>query len=189
MTMTEAAFRELVLSHPDEKWELDCGVPRRKPIMTFEHDRSAEILGHFLRTQLGIRNYVVSVDAGHVRRSETRYYIPDVMVIPMEMARRLFAHPGTWHMYPDPLPLIVEVWSESTGGYDVTTKLRQYQRRGDLEIWRLHPYERTLTSWVRQADGSYSRTVHRGGVVHPAALPDVAIDLDELFSLLRPGEG
>jgi len=25
-----------------------------------------------------------------------------------------------------------------------------------LEIWRIHPDERTLTSWQRQPDGSYA---------------------------------
>jgi Uma2 family endonuclease len=56
-----------------------------------------------------------------------------------------------------------------------------YQQRGDLEIWRIHPYERTLTSWIRQADGSYLETTDREGVIHPVALPSVTIDIDELF--------
>ena len=61
------------------------------------------------------------------------------------------------------------------------TKLRECQRRGDAEIWRLHPYERTLTTWRRQADGSYSETVYREGVVEPIALPGVRINLADLF--------
>jgi Uma2 family endonuclease len=42
-------------------------------------------------------------------------------------------------LYVEPLPLVVEVWSPSTGQYDVDEKLPEYQRRGDLEIWRFHP--------------------------------------------------
>jgi Uma2 family endonuclease len=76
----------------------------------------------------------------------------------------------------------VEIWPRSTGDYDVEEKLPEYQRRGDLEIWRLHPYERTLTAWRRQPDGSYTETIYTGGVVHPVALPGVAIDLDALFA-------
>ena len=76
---------------------------------------------------------------------------------------------------------MVEVWSPSTGDYDVDAKLPVYQQRGDREIWRIHPYERTLTSWLRQPDGSYQETLHRGGIVALVALPGVTIDLDELF--------
>ena len=79
------------------------------------------------------------------------------------------------------MPLVVEVWSPSTGDYDVEEKLREYQRRGDLEIWRIHPYERTLTRWQRQPDGSYQESLIRTGSVHPAALPAVSIELDSLF--------
>jgi Uma2 family endonuclease len=79
------------------------------------------------------------------------------------------------------MPLVVEVWSPSTGDTDVTDKLRECQERGDVEIWLLHPYERTLTAWRRQPDGSYTETHNTGGIVRPASLPGVAIDLDTLF--------
>lgn len=81
-----------------------------------------------------------------------------------------------------PLPLVVEVSSPSTGDYDVDTKLPEYQRRGDLEIWRVHPYDHALTAWRRQPDGSYLEMGHTGGGVRPVALPGVAIDLDALFT-------
>jgi hypothetical protein len=55
------------------------------------------------------------------------------------------------------------------------------QQRGDLEIWRIYPYERSLTAWRRQPDGSYEATTHRGGIVTPVALSGVEINLDELF--------
>jgi Uma2 family endonuclease len=83
--------------------------------------------------------------------------------------------------YDTPLPLVVEIWSRSTGDYDIETKLREYQRRGDLEIWRIHPYERTLTAWRRQPDGSYAESFHTEGIVHPIALPNVTIELDRFF--------
>jgi Uma2 family endonuclease len=84
-------------------------------------------------------------------------------------------------IFSGPLPLVVEVWSSSTGDYDVDTKLSVYQQRGDLEIWRIHPYERTLTAWRRQPDASYQETLHSDGTIKPMALPGVAIDLDALF--------
>jgi hypothetical protein len=63
----------------------------------------------------------------------------------------------------------------------VDTKLPEYQARGDDEIWRIHPVERTLIAWRKQADGSYVESVHREGVVEPVALPGVRIPLDALF--------
>lgn len=83
--------------------------------------------------------------------------------------------------YGAPLPLVVEVWSPSAGEYNVDSKLPEYRRRGDIEIWRIHPFDRTLTAWRRQRDGSYTEA-HYTAVVHPVALPNVAIDLDTLFN-------
>jgi Uma2 family endonuclease len=85
-------------------------------------------------------------------------------------------------IYDQPLPLVVEVWSRSTGEYDVEEKLAVYQQRGDLEIWRIHPYERTLTAWRRLPDGSYEEVIFSEGIVHPVALPGVEIDLAVLFA-------
>lgn len=103
------------------------------------------------------------------------YVIPTELVRPQRLQRTL-------EVYEAPLPLVVEIWSPSTGDYDINTKLGEYQQRRDLEIWRIHPYERTLTAWRRQPDGSYAETTYTGGVVHPVGLSNVTIDLDTLFS-------
>jgi Uma2 family endonuclease len=102
-----------------------------------------------------------------------------VLVLPAE----LFQAQASFETYSAPLPLVIEVWSPSTGGFDVGTKLANYQRRGDLEIWRIHPRERTLTAWRRQPDGTYEVTVYRRGIVRPEFLPNVAIDLDALLAV------
>ena len=121
------------------------------------------------------------LNSARATRPESTYYVPDVSVIPIALTELLRGRADVLEAYRQALPLVVEVWSPSTGTYDVDEKLPEYQRRGDLEIWRIHPYERTLTVWVRQPDGSYDESVYRGGVVRPAALPDVEIDLDVLF--------
>lgn len=64
----------------------------------------------------------------------------------------------------------------------VDDKLPEYMRRGDQEIWRLHPFEQTLTAWRRQSDGGYRETTYRSGVVRSASLQGVEIDLAALFS-------
>jgi Uma2 family endonuclease len=181
--LDEWAFKRLSLAEPNQ-WELHDGYPRRKPAMTFAHNELGLRLMLSLSSQLGLKDYVFRVDAGLVRRSASRYYIPDVMVIPRAEARRLFPDPGTWEVYPDPLPLVVEIWSPSTGQQDRDEKLAEYQRRGDLEIWLIHPVRRTLTAWRRRSDGSYEESVFNGGVVEPVALPNVRIDLDDLFRSL-----
>jgi hypothetical protein len=60
-------------------------------------------------------------------------------------------------------------------------KIPTYKLRGDLEIWRVQPFERSVTVWLRQPDGDYSETVYHGGMVTLTALPGVTIDLDALF--------
>ncbi|MGH2598887.1 MAG: Uma2 family endonuclease [Dehalococcoidia bacterium] len=187
MSVSEQEYRRIALADREGKWELDCGLLRSKPPMTTWHNRTAWFLGVELQNQLGRTRYEVRVDAGRTRRSPSHYYIPDVIVIPIDAVRRGLSDTFALEAYAEPLPLVVEVWSPSTGDYDIDKKLPEYRRRGDLEVWRIHPYEHTLTAWVRQADGTYLETVYRGGVVHPSALPGISIDLDALFA--EPEEG
>ena len=118
---------------------------------------------------------------GRVRKPVGTIFIPDLLVVPTAYGEPFRGRPGVPAIFSGPLPLVVEVWS-STGDYDLDAKLPVYQQRGDLEIWRIHPYERTLTSWQRQPDGSYQETIHRGGSVTPIALPGVTIDLNALWA-------
>jgi Uma2 family endonuclease len=181
MVVSEQEYHRIALEDREGKWELDCGRLRSKPPMTTWHNHVSWVLGFRIQEQLGFDQHEVRVDAGRIRRSPSHYYIPDVIVSPIEAVRLGLADTFALEAYAQPLPLIVGVWSPSTGDYDVDDKLPEYQRRGDLEIWRVHPYERTLISWVRQPDGSYLEMLYRGGIVRPAALPGVAIDLDALF--------
>jgi Uma2 family endonuclease len=183
--VSEETYLELVLEDPEGHWELECGRLRSKPGMTIPHNQIAWVLGHRLQSQLDLREFQVRVDAGRLRRTGANYYEPDVIVIPIALIEARWAEaPTAAEAYSEPLPLVVEVWSPKTGEYDVDTKLPEYQRRGDWEIWRIHPYEKTLTAWQRQPDGSYTETLTRGGIVRPATLPDVSIDLDALFDLV-----
>jgi Uma2 family endonuclease len=178
--ISNEAFERLALAASDEKWELWDGVPREKPGMTAAHNHTAFELGYMLRSQLDPETYEVRVDAGHVRRPESTYFIPDVLVVPTTSFAPLFEL-RTLEVYDQPLPLVVEVWSPTTGHYDLTEKLATYERRGDDEIWFLHPYEQTLMARRRRPDGSYKEFTFTEGAVCAIALPSVEIDLSTLF--------
>ena len=115
------------------------------------------------------------------RRSSDTYYIADTAIVPTETVLALMEHAHDLDAYPEPLPLVIEIWSPSTGKYDLMAKLPDYQARGDLEIWYVQPYEHTLTAWRRRPDGTYSDSVYLSGVVRQESAPEVVIDLEELF--------
>ena len=180
MPVSEHTYLQLALEDPGQ-WELHRGQLRRKPSMTAEHNHVAWQLAFRLGQQLDSSQFEVRLGMGHVRRSEESYYIPDVFVIPVDLFRPLRGLRNMLEAYDAPLPLVVEVWSPSTGDYDVDSKLPEYQRRGDLEIWRIHPFDHTLIAWRRQPDASYAEAHYTGGSVQLVALPNVTIDLDALF--------
>lgn len=182
MPVSAETYQRVALEDREQKWELVCGRLRAKPPMTTEHNEIPRMLSAQIVMQVGVRDFSVSDGTGRLRVSTGSFYIPDLCVIPRAMVRKLREVPGTFEVYDDPVPLVADVWSPSTGDYDVDEKLPEYRRRGDLEIWRIHPYERTLTRWVRQPDGSYAETLVRAtGAVTLAAIPAVTIDLDALF--------
>ena len=181
MPVSERTYRAVLLDDPEGPWELHDGELREKPSMSAEHNFAMTYLGVQLGRQLDVEQFRVRINGGHVTRGPRTSFIPDVFVIPTAVERTQRGTSGALEFYGDPLPLVVEIWSKSTGLYDVNTKLPEYQRRGDLEIWRLHPYEKKLHVWRRQADGRYVESVHHGGTVVPAFLPNVIVDLDALF--------
>lgn len=180
MPVSEQEFRKLALEDWHGRWELHCGELRQKPAMSADHNQTITRLFLGLGRQLDERIFTVRSNLGHVRRSPEHYYIPDVFVVPMDLVRPQRGRHAL-ETYEDPLPLVIEVWSPSTGRYDVREKLPEYQRRGDLEIWLVQPFERKLTAWRRQPDGSYRESTYTGGTIRPVALPNVSIDLDTLF--------
>ena len=182
MSVAAQTYHRVALEDPEGQWELHEGRLREKPAMSYRHNDAIAYLGAQLIRQLDPAKFRVRINAGRVRRADETYYIPDVFVLPVALVGPERDRPDVLEVYDAPLPLVVEVWSPSTGGYDVDAKLPAYEGRGDLEIWRLHPFERTLTARRRQPNGTYEQTVHRGGTVRPFALSDVAIDLDALFA-------
>ncbi|MGI8643550.1 MAG: Uma2 family endonuclease [Thermomicrobiales bacterium] len=179
--ISPTTYERVALRDPDGQWELYHGQLREKPGMSADHNDVMFELPHQVRNQLERDAYRIRSNSARLRVSERNYYIPDVAVIPTATARALQGGPHHLEIYVDPLPLVVEIWSPSTGSYNISEKLAGYQERGDLEIWRIHLYERTLTPWRRQSDGSYTETQYQEGTITPEFLPGVTIDLETLF--------
>jgi Uma2 family endonuclease len=182
MPVSDATFEQVALEDPHGHWELHCGRLVEKPPVTAFHADVIDRLYRRIALQLSEGDFAIRADAGRLRRGMGSYYEADLCVVPRSLVnRQKRERPRQLEVYDEPLPLVVEVWSPSTGGHDVADKIPEYQARGDIEIWRLHPFERTLTAWRRQLDGTYVETEHRGGTVEPMALPGVEIVINELF--------
>ena len=182
MLVREKTYEQRALEKDGQRLELHDGVSWEKPPMSFGHNRSMLMLSREFMIQCDPAMHVVSINASRVHRPERTYFIPDIAIIPVVMTEQYRDREVALEVYDQALPLVVEVWSPSTGGYDIDAKLPVYQERGDVEIWRLHPFDRTLTVWRRRPDGSYEQSVHTAGLVTPVALPGVTIDLDALIT-------
>ena len=182
MAVTEETYKRLALEDDEETWELVCGRLRKKPHMTHEHADIAFELAFRLRLQLDPREFRVHMGNTRTRVVDRNWFVPDIAVVPYALFEPHRRMDDELEFYDEPLPLVIEVWSRSTGDYDVTTKVPEYQRRGDREIWLVQPYQQTLIAWRRQAEGSYLETSYSEGKVSVAALPPVVIDLSELFN-------
>ena len=179
--MSEQEYREFALTGEGKLYELWDGVAREKPLMNIMHGIVAANLGFALADQLDRRVYRVNINGGRTRCSARTYFIPDVIVIPFALQAPYIGDPHALGAYAEQLPLVVEVWSYTAEPYDFASKLEAYRKRGDTEIWCIHPFERTLTSWRTQPDGSYREEIYRGGIVSADSLPGITIDLDDLL--------
>jgi Uma2 family endonuclease len=167
--ISEAAFEQIVWSDPARKWELLDGRLVEKPGTCGDHGRIISRLAHQLQVQLNAAEYEVRTNEVRVRKPVDTIVVPDLLVIPTAYRDS----DSDWSSVPiltKPLLLVVEVWVPPTGDYDVDAKIPVYQQRGDLEIWRIHPHDRSLTSWVRQANGTYAETVYQSGLALPVML-------------------
>jgi Uma2 family endonuclease len=180
-TLSEQEYRELAFNDYQAKWELWDGVLVEKPLMSVMHDDFATYLGIALATQLDRNTYRVGIQSAKLRYTARNYFIPDVAVMPASLVLPRRSDPTAFNDYSDPLPLVVEIWSRTTGDYDFAAKLPVYRQRGDREIMYVQPYEPTLTAWRRQPDGTYAEERYRGGVLPVLSLPGVAIDFDALL--------
>jgi Uma2 family endonuclease len=180
MSVKVATYEQVALEDPQSKWELVEGALRKKPPMTMEHNRGGFELAFAIRSQVSDADFDVRSDSGRLRFAGS-YFIPDVFVVPAPTAAQ-FEGSAALEAYAEPVPFVAEVWSPSTGDYDVTQKLAAYQARGDGEIWLVHPYERWVRAFVRLPDGSYDEHRYTRGHVAVRTLQGVVVEVERLFT-------
>ena len=144
--VSDETYERVALAEPDRQWELYDGQLRERPGMSWEHGRVVARLSFLLLQQLDLRQFQIGINEWRVRRPPGTIFIPDIVVVPMAYGHEFEGRPGQLAIFREPLPLVIEVWSSSPGDYDIDTKIPEYQQRGDLEIWRINPYEKTLTA-------------------------------------------
>jgi hypothetical protein len=86
--------------------------------------------------------------------------------------------------YSGPVTFVLEVWCDGEG-YHLDQKLAAYRSGGDQAIWLVQPYERWVQTWVRGMDGPYAERMVTGGSVEVFSLPNVTVNLDQLFRLME----
>lgn len=148
--------------------------------MSSTHEDIGAYLSQLLQSQLDRKEWRLSVNGAKTRISGSTYFIPDVVVVPAASVIEFRDDPHHLAAHAEPLPLVVEVWSRPTGTYDFERKPTSYRERGDLEIWYIHPYHRTLTVWRLLQNGTYSTHLFTGGKVAVSSLPGGEIGLDAL---------
>ena len=184
MPVTEATYRRLAVEDfPEVQWELVCGHLREKPGMTMRHNRLNVVICHQLDAQLDPERYLASYNSARLRLPSGDHYIPDVVVFPVAAMEGRWDESGV-ETYFDPVPLVIEVWSPSTGSYDSREKVAGYQQRGDAEIWVVDLPRLEVRASVRQADGSYLETVHKRGRI-PVSSLNIVIDTDAAFRAVK----
>jgi Uma2 family endonuclease len=181
MVVSAPTYTELALSEAGHQLELHDGVLVEKPPMTIGHNWSLDRLSAFFYQQLDLSRFGVRVNSTRLYLPDNTYFIPDLAIIPVAAFEALGDRKDVLEVYASPLPLVVEIWSPSTGDYDVNEKIPRYRERGDLEIWRIHPFERTITAWRRQPDGGYLETVYSAGSIEPIAVPPIRFEIEALF--------
>jgi Uma2 family endonuclease len=171
-----------LLEETDGRSELYDGELREKPPMSVDHNQSVWELLRQLLPQLPPSIYQLRSNGGHLAVPGANSFVPDLFVLPVETLARMTPEQRRFERYADPMPFVVEIWSPSTGTYDVDRKIPGYQARGDLEIWRIHPFDQVILIWRRQDDGRYVESEARGGTIALHAVPDETIGLDALWA-------
>jgi Uma2 family endonuclease len=176
-------YAQLALEDAEGRWELVGGSTRRKPPESFQHGAVIDSLVEQLVPQLSGTMFRMSINHARVMIDPHHILMPDLMVVPRAVsARAVKERPNALEAYHTSLPLVIDVWSPATAEFNVDARIPEYRRANVEEIWVVHPAARAVTTWVRRASGVYEEVIRAGGILAAARVPDLALDLNVLFS-------
>ncbi len=86
--------------------------------------------------------------------------------------------------------VIIEILSPATATKDQIQKVALYEKHGVKEFWLVHPGDRLITVRLLDAAGRYGiPEIHEAkGRLPVKTLPDLAIDLDQVFRRVPPAD-
>jgi Uma2 family endonuclease len=171
---------------PENRFEeIVHGESRIMPPADKKHVDLIEELSDILRAQLNKRDYRIT-DAGvglGIERVPLTYRIPDLMVFQTAEYRRDRAETAQNDPYIWVVPeLIVECLSPSNRRGAIRELLADYARIAVPEVWLLDPKLPQFTSYRYEAGVLKLWMSLESGQVTPLLLPNVVVDLDELWA-------
>ncbi|GBC85614.1 hypothetical protein HRbin11_02064 [bacterium HR11] len=159
-------------------WQLVRGVPMPSPAPNIRHQRIVLRLARkwaevFDQTRGG----EVFVSPTDVKLSEDTVYQPDLVVVLREHGDRI----RETHIEGAP-DVVVEVLSPSTAEADRGGKRSDYERAGVGEYWVVDPETAGVEVYVLEGGAFRLYGRARGaGTVRSRAVPDLVVDVGELF--------
>lgn len=110
-----------------------------------------------LTNQLDRNRFRVRINSARVNRIDVTCFILDVLIESADLPNQNRDVANVLEIFQDPVPFVAE-------------------------IWRIHPYDRTVSIWRRQPNDEYGFRLLTGGRIQVAAIPGVWIDLDSLLA-------
>ena len=185
-TIAKLITYEDSLTMPEDRFEeIVDGESRIMPPPTPGHWKVLQQVREMLRDQLPQQDYDMSfadVGLGIRRRPVLTYRVPDIAVFSVAALAKDRAENGKSDIYIWTAPeLVVECLSPSNRKGS-TEKLRQnYELIGVPEVWFIDPQSQTLTVHILDGGSLVARRSVREGIVSPARLPQVGVNVDELW--------
>jgi Uma2 family endonuclease len=185
-TSTRLINYEDSLTMPENKLEeIVHGESRIMPPAIKNHVYLVERLADALRVHLDRRKYYVTIAGAGlgIARVPLTYRVPDLMILRtaalrQDRAKTAQNDPYIWAV-PD---LIVECLSPSNRKGSIQELLADYARVAVPEVWLLDPKLPQFTSYRYESGALKPWMATESGLVTPLLLPNVAVDLAELWA-------
>ena|SRR5580700_354139 len=185
-TTTKLINFEDSLAMPENKLEeIVHGESRIMPHAIKRHDYLVKKLSKVLEGQLDDSEYeVLSQGTGlGIERVPLTYRSPDLTVFRTESLRQDTANTAWNDPYIWTVPeLIVECLSPSNRKGSIRELLGDYARIAVPEVWLIDPKPPQFTSYHYESGALKQRLAAEGGQMTPLLLPNVTVDLGELWA-------